>query len=342
MYITDLACISPQPTYTDEFLSGNLVPNAGTRYSALEPDYKGIIAPSLLRRMAKALRMGVGAGALLLNRNTKPDGIVLGTAYGGLDHCLKFLNQIVDFNESTLSPTNFVQSTPNNIASQLSLMSGNSGYNSTHVHKGHAFEAALIDALLFLEENANSTLLVGAAEEISAYNYSIDDQAGIYKKEETNSDSLLQSGTSGTVCGEGAAMFMVNSTDQLPYFARIRDVVMLNNPAPEELMVAVKSLLHNHGYQPSDIQCLVAGYNGDIRNDYWYDELTQSLFSHIRPLSFKHWTGDYPTASAFAVWLGCHILKGNAPHICPQPAGPVLIYNHYLGIQHSIILLDTK
>jgi hypothetical protein len=343
MYITDLACISPQLTFTEEFLSGKLIANSGTRYPSIEPDYKGIISGSSLRRMAKALRMGVGAGALLLNRNPKPDGIILGTAYGGLDHCLKFLNQIVDYNESTLTPTNFVQSTPNNIASQLSLSSSNSGYNMTHVHKGHAFEAALVDALMFLDENRDSSLLVGAAEEISEYNYSIDDQAGLYKKEETTAATLLRSRTPGTVCGEGAAMYMVSSVPPATPSVRIKEVGMLNNPDLTELKDAVYRILSENGYRASDIRHYLAGYSGDIRNDFWYDDIADNLFRHTSPITFKQWTGDYPTASAFAVWLGCHILKGTAEHLFPHAVGgPLLIYNHYLGTQHSLILLDSR
>lgn len=341
MFITDLACISPQHTFSGEFLSGNIVSNSGNRYQALEPDYKGIISVSSLRRMAKALRMGVGAGALLLGRNPKPDGMVIGTAYGGLDHCLKFLNQIVEFNESTLTPTNFVQSTPNNIASQLSLLSGNSGYNTTHVHKGLAFETALIDAMMFLETDSERSLLVGATEEISEYNFSIDEQAGLYKKEETTSDSLLSSDTPGTVCGEGAAMFMVKASCNGDYYARIKDVAQLTYPEGTDVIDSVETMLNKNGLKPEDIKGYIAGISGDNRNDFWYHQVNLKLFSHLSPVVYKNWTGDFPTASAFALWLACHLLSGTGPDGSQKLQGPVLIYNHYIGDQHGLILLDT-
>ena len=47
-----------------------------------------------------------------------PD-IILGTATGGLSGGMNFLKQIMDYKEKTLSPTNFIQSTPNAIAGTI-------------------------------------------------------------------------------------------------------------------------------------------------------------------------------------------------------------------------------
>ena len=135
MFIKDLACISPQRTYNEAFFESEPQVHVGNRYAALEPGYGSLIPAGLLRRMGKAVRMGVGTGLPLIQKNGALDGIILGTANGGLEDCLKFLNQIVDYEEGTLTPTNFVQSTPNSVAGNLALMSKNTGYNTTHVNK---------------------------------------------------------------------------------------------------------------------------------------------------------------------------------------------------------------
>ena len=96
MFIKDLFCISPQQTYDETFLESDSIVYFGNRYAALEPSYGTLIPAGLLRRMGKAVRMGVGAGLPLIQRNPNLDGIILGTANGGLEDCLKFLNQIVD------------------------------------------------------------------------------------------------------------------------------------------------------------------------------------------------------------------------------------------------------
>jgi hypothetical protein len=343
MYIVDTSCISPQHSFSKSFIGeGEVRHHEGNQYKALEPSYQSIIAPSALRRMAKALRMGVGAGGTLVHRNDKVDGIVIGTAYGGLDHCLMFLNQIVEYKESTLTPTNFVQSTSNNIASQLAVLSSNTGYNSTHVHKGLAFEAALLEAQLLLEDATCTSLLVGATEEISEYNFSIDEQAGLYKPASTTtSTTLLSSNTSGTVCGEGASMFIVQAQRPKHVLAKILEVDMLNEPNEEEIQTAIHSLLARHHLVYTDVKAILIGNNGDARTDHWYTTVVDQLFNHAKVVSFKHWIGEYPTASAFALWLSCEMLKQqDLPLFLPSVSGPILIYNHYNGVQHGLILVN--
>ena len=62
MFITDLRSISPQKTYTNDFLLGQIIEHDQNQYLAYEPNYTDIIPKTLLRRMGKAVRMGVGTG----------------------------------------------------------------------------------------------------------------------------------------------------------------------------------------------------------------------------------------------------------------------------------------
>ncbi|TDE10295.1 beta-ketoacyl synthase chain length factor [Dyadobacter psychrotolerans] len=348
MFITDLSCISPQQTYDDTFLSGEIKTYLGNRYVATEPPYGSLIPAGLLRRMGKAVRMGVGAGLPLIHKNPKLDGIILGTANGGLEDCLKFLNQIVDYKEGTLTPTNFVQSTPNAVAGNLALMSKNTGYNTTHVHKGLAFECALLDAMLWLDEGNANSFLLGSVEEISEYHYNIDYLSGYFKKEDSTSATLLQSGTAGTVCGEGATMFVVESELSERALAEIVDVEQISYALEDELTEKLNYLLKRNQVDPEQIDALVLGYSGDSRNDDLYDNLHQRMFSHSSVYSYKNLTGDYPTSSAFATWLGVQILSGRhipdqAMQLRKSEITPkyVLIYNHYQGVQHGLILLKA-
>ncbi|XHR94482.1 hypothetical protein ACFJIV_30115 [Mucilaginibacter sp. UC70_90] len=62
-------------------------------------------------------------------------------------------------------------------------------------------------------------------------------------------------------------------------------------------------------------------------------------------MGYKHLCGEYPTSSAFALWLTANILKtGSVPATIGQATTPVkkiLIYNHYQMIHHSLILLSA-
>ncbi|MCF2447531.1 beta-ketoacyl synthase chain length factor [Dyadobacter sp. CY345] len=347
MFIKDLYCISPQRTFDDTFFENEPKVYYGNRYEALEPAYGKLIPAGLLRRMGKAVRMGVGAGLPLIQRNSDLDGIILGTANGGLEDCLKFLNQIVDYNEGTLTPTNFVQSTPNAVAGNLALMSKNTGYNNTHVHKGLAFEAALLDAILLLEDKKLTSLLVGGIEEISDYNYNIDFLAGSFKTEETDSNLLLHSNTPGTVCGEAAVMFVVEAEKSENSLAEIVDVEQISYADEEKLRAKLTYFLNRNNIQPAEIDALILGFSGDIRNDYWYKWLNQEFFPESAVYSYKNLTGDFPTASAFATWLGVQLLNGKQlpdntlyAEKSGKPAEKILIYNHHKGVQHGFILLS--
>lgn len=345
IFITDCYCISPQLTYNATFFEEPPVVHRGNMYQAKEPVYANLIPAGLLRRMGKAVRMGVGAGLPLINRNPGLDGIILGTANGGLEDCIKFLNQIVDYEEGTLTPTNFVQSTPNAIGGSLALLSRNTGYSTTHVNKGLAFESALLDAFLLINEGGAIKLLLGGVEEISEYNYNIDFLGGLFKEEEVTSSTLLNSDTPGTVCGEGAAMFVVSSEKTADSLAEIVDVDQITNPTENELNEKLSQMLIRNGLNQKDIDTLILGYNGDNRSDFWFQNVRDSFFSESEMYSYKQLVGDYPTSSAFAMWLGVQLISGkNVPGRGTEKnrkARHVLIYNHYKAVQYGFILLSA-
>ncbi len=347
MFILDSSCISAQQTYDGAFLDGEVLNCKGKRFTAQEPGYGNLIPAGLLRRMGKAVRMGVGAGLPLIIKNEGVDGIILGTANGGLEDCLKFLNQIVDYNEGTLTPTNFVQSTPNAVAGNLALLSKTTGYNTTHVHRGLAFECALLDAILLLKEGGSKCVLLGAVEEISEYNYNIDFLNGYFKNHDITSDTVLTSDSPGSVCGEGAAMFIVGAQKTEHTLAEFVDVDQISSPGPQDIAEKLTFFLQRNGVQNQDIDVFIAGNSGDNRTDFMYTAIRESFFAHCDVYCYKHLVGDYPTASAFATWVGAQILSGKeVPHQMKQfesgkKKSPryVLIYNHYQGKQHGFILL---
>jgi len=343
MYIIDLYSISPQPTFDNSFFKARAEIFFGNKYYAIEPDYTDLIPKGLLRRMGKSVRMGVGAGIPLVEKEMKIDGIIIGTATGGLDDCIQFLNQIVEYNEGILTPTNFVQSTANSIAGNLALMSKNTGYNNTHTGMGTAFESTLLDAILLLEEGKASKLLIGNVAENSKHNYNIDSFAGNFKDHEISSAELINSNTKGSVCGEGATMFVVSNKKEHA-ICELLDVHQFTYPKDRNIEERAIQFLEKNNMNLSDIDSLVLGFSGDNRSDFWYTDLMNS-FLDTTIYSYKNLVGEYPTASGFATWLSAHILAGKK---IPKEAiyknsnrtpKNILIYNNYLGAQHGFILL---
>ncbi|MBK7121884.1 MAG: hypothetical protein IPH68_03205 [Chitinophagaceae bacterium] len=97
MYIHNTYCISPQQISLQPGIEMNHEP-ADNKMLAIEPAYEGI-PPGVLRRMGKAIRMGVGAALPLIKQNENINGIIIGSANAGMDECVKFLNQIVQYEE---------------------------------------------------------------------------------------------------------------------------------------------------------------------------------------------------------------------------------------------------
>lgn len=343
MYVLKTTSISPQNTHSGQSIV-NVICYEGNKYKAIEPDYKGLIRPAQLRRMGKTIRMGIGAGLPILRDVSAVDGIILGSSEGGLEDCIKFLNQIVDYNEGVLTPTNFVQSTPNALAGNLALMGKNKAYNMTHVHRGLAFENALLDALLLFEAKKAELLLLGNVEEISEYNFNIETLAGRFKIEETTSDTLLESKTPGTVCGEGSSMFLLSNNPK-DAIAQIKDVAQICFPDKEEIVRFISNFLIKNSLSINDIDGVMIGRNGDVRTDFWYDFVCEEMFSSQNLYCFKNLVGEYPTVSAFATFLACELIAGkiNSNEIILREGkhlNNVLIYNHYGGDQHALILVS--
>lgn len=343
IYIHHIASVSPQR----DLLVASMDEVNGSANNVLrvvEPKYEGIPL-SLLRRMGKAVRMGVGAALPLINHSSFPlHGIVIGTANGGMEDCIKFLNQVIEFEEGTLTPTNFVQSTPNAIASQLSMMSANKGYNITHVNRGLAFENALLDVWMLLKENTNHSYLLGGVEEISSYNYNIDYLAHWFKKEETSNLEMYDSQTEGTLSGEGSAMFIVNAipTDAL---AKVDALQLMHTGDAAEIEIQLTHFLKKNLAEGESIDLLLSGENGDVRSLHFF-ETVERLLNDATVARFKHLTGDFATASALALNIACELIQANKlpAHMIKtdrkKDFKKVLIYNQYKLVQHSFILVS--
>lgn len=340
LYIHQSSCISPQQTFEEVNLR-ELKLSENSTLKALEPDYHQI-PRSTLRRMGKAVRMAVGAALPLLAEQPAPDGIIIGTGNGGREDFVRFLNQIIDYEEGNLTPTNFVQSTSNAIAAQIGLLAVCTGYNNTHVHRGHSFENALLDAAMQLAESPSANLMVGGVDEFSEYNYNIEHLAGWYKKEAISNLQLYQSQTPGSLAGESAALFKISASNQgaSSCISHI-SIFPANDPAEVELML--KKLLPT-----GTPDLLLSGENGDARFKAFYDRVEAALGQDLSIARFKHVSGEHPTAVAMAVWLADQVLKGMElpDHMIKNQSSQqdtvqkILIYNNFIGEQHSFILME--
>jgi hypothetical protein len=346
LYIYQTSCISPQPfpLAINNFNTDITVAHHGIM--VVEPDYADIPV-NILRRMGKAVRMGVGAALPIIAAHRNIDGIVIGTANGSMEDSIKFLNQIVDYKEGMLTPTNFVQSTPNAVAAQLALLSENKLYNTTHVHRGLAFENALLDVMMLCADQPQSQFLLGGLDEISTYNHAIEYLGGWYKSDSIDTNKLYQSTSVGTIAGEGASMFLVGQNPS-GAIAKVSAILSLHAEDMGEVADGLSRFLIANDIDPNAIDTLILGENGDIRFQHFYQNVARA-FPLSNQLRYKHLCGEYTTASSFALSLASLLINcENVPSHLYKDNGKakgtinnILLYNTFKGLQHSFIYVQS-
>lgn len=132
-------------------------------------DYKEYISPKEGRRMGKLMKAAT-LTSLMAFREAEiecPDAIITATANGMLETSEKFLVDMVDNGEETLSPTLFMQSTHNTIGSAIAIRTQCHGYNITYTQGKDSMKWALRDAERLIRMGKAKTVLVGCHDESS-------------------------------------------------------------------------------------------------------------------------------------------------------------------------------
>ncbi len=349
IFITGLASISAQETNTP--FEGEVTSYSQNIFPAVTPQFKEHIPAMALRRMSKAVKMGLTAARLTLTEAgiSKPDAIITGTGQGCKQDTEKFLGASLAQEGGLLAPTAFIQSTHNTVGGQIALNLKCHSYNVTYTHNSASLEAAFLDAQLqFMEQPEIKAVLVGGVEEISEQFTSflyLDKQ--LKQKEICNLD-LLKSSSPGTITSEGAQFFAFSRVKIQGTYALFLDVAVFRASTSEVVEEKVKDFLDTNELSKDEIDLVILGNNGDNRFDHFYTNLTDGMLRSIPQVAYKHLVGDYNTVTGYAVWLGCQILKrGEVPEILRtnevqvNEVKKILLYNQYLGENHSIILLGS-
>jgi 3-oxoacyl-[acyl-carrier-protein] synthase II len=350
-YIRSTGNISPQKTFGSATFLEELVVYEGNRLRSIEPDYKEFIDAKLIRRMSRIIKMGVAAAiACLKEANIEiPDAIITGTAYGCLEDTGIFLTKMVEQKEELLTPTAFIQSTHNTVGAQIALMLHCHNYNNSFVHRAFSFESALLDAIMLLNENEASNVLAGAVDEITDISQKISTRFGLYKREHISNRDLLSSNSKGTIAGEGAAFFLLSNQSSQNDYAQLDAIKTFYKPTGmNDVESEVKVFLDEQSTSITNIDLIITGKNGDANEDAVYNYLEQTIFNNKTVVHYKHLCGEYPTATAFALWLAANILKKNSIPLVIEKQGiknndykKILIYNHYQNTHHSLLLISA-
>jgi hypothetical protein len=313
---------------------------ADGRFAAHEPSYS-FIPPSALRRMGKLVRMGLGT-ALPIIKEKQVNAIIMATANAGKEDCVNFLEQVIHYDEGMLTPLHFVQSTPNALGGQLGLFTGNHNYNITHVHLGLAFEYALLDAMLWQQENPGHQVLLGAADDLSPYQELYEAKTKWIKGKQDHI-RFLDAETEGSLPGESTSMFLC-TTEKQEAFAEIAALDTWHGNDLKELEERILAFIENH-HQKDFPLVFFSGQNGDIRLNHFY-QVAENCIKPQATLPFKLACGEFPTNSAFGVWMAGECFRQHKWPVNLISRGTVkttdaniLLYNNQKGTDNSLIML---
>lgn len=350
-YINSVGCVSAQNTVdNNQFLNEIAVYDTNV-IEIIKPNYKEYMQGASARRMAKGVKMGVVASTIALKEAEleSPDAIITGSGMGCLLDSEKFLRNIIDNDEEFLTPTSFIQSTHNTVGAQVALGLKCKAYNFTYVHSATSFESSLVDAQLMLDEGDAANILVGGIDELAGHTVAIHKLIDHVKtKEDINSLQVLNSGTKGSVFGEGAAFFVLSDAKSDTTYASLQAVETYFNISVEKVEDKLVNFLKNNNLSIDDIDAVVLGNNGDVDYDTYYKNLQEGILKDTQQIAYKHLSGEFNTASSFGFWVAAKILK---TQIIPSELKlnskekenykNVLLYNQYRGENHSFILMQA-
>ncbi|MGL4581343.1 MAG: beta-ketoacyl synthase N-terminal-like domain-containing protein [Flavobacterium sp.] len=333
VYINGVGSVSFQEG-TRGFKSANLSRVTQGLNAANQPSYKDLIPAGMIRRMAKGVKMGIYAShSALEDANiTVPEAIITGTGLGCLVDSEKFLTAMLDNKESYLTPTSFIQSTHNTVGGQIALKLQCTGYNFTYVHQNSSFESALYDGVLQLQEGELSNALIGGVDEIADITMHF-----LQLREKINTTDTVFS--KGVNYSEGATFVMLDTKQTASSYAEVVDVTICNKI--DNTSTFITTFLAEHNITPEQIDVLVSGSN-QTANDgtYYTDASTTCVNSAVE--TFKEFSGEYHTASAFGLLNACEMMKNQQLLSTGESKtiNYILVYNQFDGKDHSLTLLQ--
>jgi len=307
----------------------------------VEPDYKKYIDPRFSRRLSRIIKMSLYAAQTALNGAdvSVPDGIITGTSLGCLVDTGKFLNSMIEENESLSSPSAFIQSTHNSISSQIAIAIGCNGYNSTYTNRGFSFESAVIDAMLQIEEDSSAGFLVGASDEITDELLCILANLRSGKHSGYNSDNNYNQ---LFPYGEGTAYFYMSGEKTDKSFCKITSVKIIS-PAGRYSGLAqmLDNALSLSGVDLHDVDLVMSG-----SSDPDDAVIISGIFSGAGVVMYKKYCGEYLTSASFALWLSCFILKNGAGRDFLDAGeisvpGKILIFNCFENKYVSLMTVEN-
>jgi 3-oxoacyl-[acyl-carrier-protein] synthase II len=227
-------------------------------------------------------------------------GIILATAFGPQVTGFRFLDEIIDYGDSNVSPTLFSHSVHNAAASYVASVLGNRGPTLTVTQFGFSFQQALIIARAWIQEGRCENVLVGSVEECGTVMEFI-----CGKKLQIAEDGRIRpfefSPSPSAVPGEGSVFLLLSGEGGTKRYCGIRTV----------------SFGHESAERCPDLYVLDA--DGMSEDETCYQEIAGQdvMIAGYSPLF-----GSMMTGSAFHCASAALMLTNQTRYACPVQDNP--------------------
>ncbi|EHQ42544.1 beta-ketoacyl synthase N-terminal-like domain-containing protein [Myroides odoratus] len=290
---------------------------------AHQPSYKELIAPAMVRRMAKGVKMGIytAHSALEEAQIDVPQAIITGTGLGCLVDSEKFLELMLENNESYLTPTSFIQSTHNTVGGQIALHLGCKGYNFTYVHQNSSFESALLDGFLQIKAEEVDNALIGGIDEVGKTTIINQQVAELVN----TADTVFEKGIN---TGEGATFVVLDQQQTTTSYAELVDIHISNTKTETSLA----DFLKQNNLTTKDVDLVFVG-SCDLPVDQHYFDEVYNTWNQEEIVTYKEYVGHHHTASSFGLLLAAERMKNE------EGIHYILLYNQFQNKDYSFILL---
>ena len=298
VYIQAAEQISIQTPLSEEWMEQPIVYHEPF-VKAVNPAFREYIAPNEARRMGNIMKRAIVTSLKVLKETgiNHPDAIITGTSIGSLNYTEKFLDDLVENGEESLSPTYFMQTTHNTVSSTISIFTATHSYNTTYSHGGISFELALKDAWMQLNLGQISNALVGGHDEMVESYYELLRKTGYV-------------GVEGMVpCGECSMSMMLNKQVSPDNLCELAGVSIFRMKSVQNIRKQLEALVEKANIKVETIQMVMTGVNGNPENDRLYQPVLDELFPQAEHLQYKQLFGENYTVSALGLYAAAHLMK---------------------------------
>ena len=298
VYIQAAEQISIQNPLSEEWMEQPIVYHEPF-VKAVNPAFREYIAPNEARRMGNIMKRAIVTSLKVLKGTgiNHPDAIITGTSIGSLNYTEKFLDDLVENGEESLSPTYFMQTTHNTVSSAISIYTATHSYNTTYSHGGISFELALKDAWMQFNLGQISNALVGGHDEMVESYYELLRKTGYV-------------GVEGMVpCGECSMSMMLNTKASTDNLCELAGVSVFRTKSVQNIRKQLEALVEKANIKVEAIQMVITGVSGNPENDRLYQPVLDELFPQVEHLQYKQLFGENYTISALGVYAAAHLMK---------------------------------